>query len=569
MRKQHVQSHVLAALAAGSALVVAPQARASNPLEYPDNGSASFSRGGAWLGTANEPIAAHYNPAALAAQGSGFSIEQNMAFDKVCYDRVDANGKAETASDGLEYRPACNTRNGFPGTVPSISLAWRVSRKLGIGIAIVPPSTYVLGDHSLPATKLGFSTNSNQYQQVPAPYRYQLLEQQSTIIFPTLGIGYEVFPKFRVGAAFISGIAVINTTVAGIALESVGTLADHARDDGLTTLKTKDLFVPGAILSIHWSPLPVLDVALWGRWIDDVYSTHGEITLTSQAYNPDRVKETGAPAFSQLQPICRQDPATCGANPHLRVPNTAGNEAFRQFRFPFPPEVRAGVRFHLPRTQAGAAAGAMTLVDHGEKRDPLHDDVFDIELDGSYSLNSAANTIEIRFADSAGKGLTPIKPIGYIPPNADRWNGYKDSVGIRLGGQYNVLRDRLGLRAGTWFETQSQKPEWLQVGVVGATRGGFGGGIVLRQDFIDISIGYQHQWSLGLDNHGNGLMRTTITSSTPEPNLSQCVGGATASCEPAGVSAADRTQFRSAHVVNDGRVTQSAEVFTLGGTVRF
>lgn len=563
MRKQHVQSHVLAALAAGSALVVAPQARASNPLEYPDNGSASFSRGGAWLATANEPIAAHYNPAALATQGSGFSIEQNMAFDKVCYDRVDANGKEETAALGLEYRPACNTRTGFPGTTPSISLAWRVSRKLGIGLAVVPPSTYVLGDHSLPATKLGFNTGSNQYQQVPAPYRYQLLEQQSTIVFPTLGVGYELLPKFRVGAAFISGIAVINTTVAGIAVEGAGIAADHARDDGLTTLRTKDLFVPGAVLSIHWSPLPVLDVSVWGRWIDDVYSTHGDLTLTSQAYNPDRIQNangTTTPAFSQLNPICRQAPATCGADPHIAVPNTAGNEAFRQFRFPFPPEVRAGVRFHLPRTQAGTAADGITLADSGVKRDPLHDDVFDIEVDGSYSLNSSANTIEIRFADSSGKGLTPIKPIGYIPPNADRWNGYKDSVGIRLGGQYNVIQDKFGVRAGTWFETQSQDPKWLQVGVVGATRGGFGGGVVLRQNFIDISFGYQHQWSLGLDNHGNGLMRTTITSSTPEPNLS---------LEPPGVSAADRTQFRSAHFVNDGRVTQSANVFTLGGTVRF
>jgi hypothetical protein len=562
MRKQHVQSHVLAALAAGSALVVAPQARASNPLEYPANGSASFSRGGAWLATANEPIAAHYNPAALATQGSGFSIEQNMAFDKVCYDRVDANGKEETADTGFQYLPACNTRNGFPGTTPSISLAWRVSRKLGIGIAVVPPSTYVLGDHSLPPTKLGLNTNTTPatYQQVPAPYRYQLLEQQSTIIFPTLGIGYELFPNFRVGAAFISGIAVINTTVGGISQEYATATADHAaNDDTVSTLKTKDLFVPGAVLSIHWSPLPVLDVSLWGRWIDDVYSTHGELTATTQPYNPDSDKATGAPKLSELQPVCRQDPTTCGPDPHLRIPNTVGNEAFRQFRFPFPPEVRAGVRFHLPRTQAGTAAGALSLAENGVRRDPLHDDVFDLELDGSYSLNSQANTIQVRFADNNGQGLIPIKPLGYIPPNADRWNGYTDSVGIRLGGQYNVLRDKLGLRAGTWFETQSQDPKWLQVGVVGATRGGFGGGIVLRQNFIDISIGYQHQWSLGLDNHGEGAMRATIAVGD-KVDLNK---------EPPGVSAADRTQFRSSHIVNDGRVTQSADVFTLGGTVRF
>jgi hypothetical protein len=39
--------------------------------------------------------------------------------------------------------------------------------------------------------------------------------------------------------------------------------------------------------------------------------------------------------------------------------------------------------------------------------------------------------------------------------------------------------------------------------------------------------------------------------------------------EPPNVSAADRTQFRTAHTVNDGRITQSAHAFTLGGTMRF
>jgi hypothetical protein len=39
--------------------------------------------------------------------------------------------------------------------------------------------------------------------------------------------------------------------------------------------------------------------------------------------------------------------------------------------------------------------------------------------------------------------------------------------------------------------------------------------------------------------------------------------------KPRGVSAADRTQFRTDHIVNNGRITQSAHAFTLGGTIRF
>lgn len=567
MRKEHAQSFVLAAVAAGSALLVAPSAHASNPLEYPDNGTASFSRGGAWLATANEPIAAHYNPAALATQGSGFSIEQNMSYSKVCYDRRGPDGQPESAApigstDSLQYLPTCNSRSGFPSTIPSISIAWRASKRLGFGFAIVPPATYGIADQQFPATSLGYNTFSKQYQQIPAPYRYQLLDQKSVIIYPTLSFGYELFKNFRVGAGFISGIAVINTTTIGVALENPSQTTDHAGDDGASKLTTRDMFVPGVVASLHWSVTPNIDVAAWGRWIDDVHTTKGDLVLSSQAYTARGTP--GAPGFSELQPVCQQaDLKQCGRT--VAVPNTFGNDTFKEFRFPIPPEVRIGVRFHLPRSNGtavngGAKGPTLGLSSAGESRDPLHDDLFDLELDGSYTANSRANTIEVRFADNGlGAGATPINPVGHVPPNADRWNGYIDSYGIRFGGQVNVIQDKVGLRGGTWLETRSQDPAWLQLGVVGGMRGGFGGGIVLRQDFIDISLGYQHQWSNILDNGGHGAMRSTITSSNPEPDVTK----------DAGVSAANRTQYRTFHTVNDGRLSQSADVFSLGGTVHF
>jgi len=79
----HAKHLALAVAAAAAGVLSASAAFASNPLEYPDNGSASFSRGGAWLGVANEPIATHYNPAGLATQGSGFSVEQQLNFNTV------------------------------------------------------------------------------------------------------------------------------------------------------------------------------------------------------------------------------------------------------------------------------------------------------------------------------------------------------------------------------------------------------------------------------------------------------------------------------------------------------
>jgi hypothetical protein len=565
MRKQHAQSLVLAAAAVGSTLVLAPSAHASNPLEYPDNGAASFSRGGAWLATANEPIAAHYNPAGLAIQGSGFSIDQNLNFEKVCFDRHGPNGAPEGPDTNFQYIPTCNSRGGFPNIIPSISFTWRATKRLGIGVALVPPATYGTAQGSYPAMSLGLHTpllaggvkGAPVYQQIPAPYRYMGLDQKSTIIFPTLSVGYELFHNFRIGAGFISGIAIINTTVGGIGSEPQAITGDHAGDpssDSFSTVHTKDLFVPGAIVALHWSLTPNVDVAAWGRWISDIRSTHGDLTAYSQVYN--------ASTLDGLQPICRRGAGVCGPQNNVAIPNYFGNEAFRELRVPIPPEVRIGVRFHLPRSERGEKAPKLGMGTGFEpSRDPLHDDLFDVEVDGSYSANSRANTTEVRFADNGqGMGLQSIVPVGKLPPNADQWNGYIDSYGIRFGGQVNVIQDKLGLRGGTWLETRSQDPAWLKIGVVGGMRGGFGGGIVVRQGFLDISLGYQHQWSNALDNGGVGKMRTTITSSTPEPNLTK---------EPPGVSAADRTQYRSGHTVNDGRLTQSADAFTLGGTVHF
>ncbi len=573
MRAHRKQSFAVAAFAAGVAFCASRSALASNPLEYPDNGSASFSRGGAWLAVANEPIATHYNPAALATQGSGFSVEQQLNFQHICYDRHGPNGAPEGATYAgmsttpiLQYKGVCDSRASFPTTIPSISLAWRVSKKVGVGIAVVPPAAYGNSDEQYPIFKTGLNTGTGQYVQMPAPYRYQQLNQLSTILFPTIGVGWEILPKFRIGAAFVSGITIINFNIAGIESQPSSQTTDQASKDTLSYLRTRDLFVPGGILSMHWSPLSQLDVAAWGRWMSDAYSTSGSLIVLAEPYNG---------SFSAVKPLCQlPDKASCNsAVPAVTTVNTYGNETFRHLKFPFPPEVRLGVRFHSPRSKKEEPKYTQRVeaTDKPPVRDPLHDDVFDIELDGSYSLNAAANTVEARFAEGPGSGfpngagIVTVSPVGFIPPNADKWNGYQNSFGLRLGGQVNVIPDKLGIRAGTWFESQSMDPKWLTISMVGGQRGGFGGGVVFRQDFIDISIGYQYHWNAGLDNGGQGAMRSVVgqlsTSGMQQPfntNLN-----------PPGSNAATYTQFRSAQTVNDGRVTQSAHAFTLGGTVRF
>jgi len=535
MRIDRARRLAAGTLMGAACVFVASAAFASNPLEYPDNGTASFSRGGAWLAVGNEPIATHYNPAALATQGSGFSIEQQLNFDHVCFDRrgpgntpVGPNDSAlvagSTTTHLLDYLPVCNTRGSFPATIPSISVAWRASDKLGFGLAIVPPATYGTPKGAFPIQTLGINNLTHQTQLVPAPYRYMQTDNQSTIIFPTASVGWEMLKHFRVGAGFISGIAVIDIDTVGGSNNGTGNqeVGDHAHEDNPTHLLTKDLFVPGVVFSAHLSVLPQLDVSFWGRWMDSVRTHTADMTITAQLFD-----QTG-----KLQPVCTGDITTCTTASINRYP---GN-ALTAFKYTIPPEFRIGARFHQPRTKS-----RLIWEKGGEVRDPLHDDSFDVEVDGSYSLNSVADTVQVRF------NPLPVVPTGVnLPPNADKPTGFKDSYGVRVGGQWNAVQDKFGVRAGGWFESQSVDPAQMEIFPVGATRWGFGGGIVLRQDFIDISLGYQRHLSAGQNNNGVGLM--TI---------------------PVGTGNNANFNYRSVHTVNGGHITENAHVFSLGGTVRF
>jgi long-chain fatty acid transport protein len=316
-------------------------------------------------------------------------------------------------------------------------------------------------------------------------------------------------------------------------------------EDSLTTVRTKDLFVPGAVLSVLWSPLPVLDVAAWGRLMDSIRSSTGDIDVMLPVFNGN----------GEVNPPC-VGAGVCTSNQGVQ---SRFSGVLTHFKYPIPPEVRLGARFHQPRTRAVARVD-----EPAPSRDPLHDDVFDVELDGSYTWNSVADSIEARFPEKNGIGTQLVPPTNYpLPPNADRPTGYRDSVGIRLGGQWNAVQDLFGVRAGGWLESRSQDPAFLTIAPIGAFRWGFGGGVVVRAGVFDVSVGYQRHMSAGLDNGGEGRLRApaaTNANTTTPFDLNR---------EPAGVSAADRTQFRTIHAVNGGSVSFDAHVFTLGAVVRF
>jgi hypothetical protein len=536
-------------------------AAASNPLEFPDNGATAFSRGGAWLATATDPIATHYNPAALATQKSGFSIDLTASFQKVCYDRRNPGNaltgpnqgtNVDAVGTGLVYLPACNDRGGFPKTIPSLAFTWRVSRTVGVGLAMVPPSAYTDAVGAWPELQAGFNTNTGAKVSVPAPYRYLTTDNQSLVFLPTLAVGVEVLPGFRVGAGFIWGIGAVDFTKFDVTSARTDDIGDRApTNDVRAYLKTQDFFMPGAILSAHWSATENLDLAVWGRYVDAIRTSGGSLEIIGNYFS-----STGRP-----NPVCDPKAKACGNNDATL--NEYGDKDFDHFKFfAIPPELRAAVRFHQPRNSTQRRA----LLEEADAtafpvRDPLHDDLFDIELNGSFTQNSKGRITEVRFPEGPnGTAVLPFAPSGQIPPNADRDLGYKNTLGARLGGQVNAVRDKLALLAGTWFESQAADDKYLNTSPVPAMRGGYGGGLIIRQTPIDFVIGYQRHWAKELDNGGLGASRA---------NSGKLIGDLNGANEfRIGQQPADQ-QFRSTQFINGGRLTQSAHVFTMGVVWRF
>jgi long-subunit fatty acid transport protein len=486
----------------------ASRAGATDVLEFPDNGTEQLSRGGAWVARATNPLATFFNPAGLAGQGSSALANVNLVFNDVCFSR--SGPGAVVDQHDAPYPPdVCDETSMTP--LPSVAAAWAVTDRLGIGLSITPPSVY--GDLRFPETvsatnRLGFDV------QVASPQRYLLIEQGGIILNTTLGAGYELAKNVRVGAGFVWGLASIDVVNANMSLNPSlqgGTYKDPRDTDVLAEVHVSDWFIPGLVIGALYSPLRQLDIG-FALQVQEAIDARGDLTTKANYWSASGV--SGNPTVTDSADI-QPDLA------HFRLPN--------------PLEARLGVRFHWPRDPNAP-------IEAGARRDPIADDLFDVELNVSYTRNSAYDKIMLRF---------PANPVievkgtgGQVPENNDVPLQIKgDTVGLRLGGEYVVLADRLALRAGGWWEPDVQRPEYLNVAVVASQRIGLAGGVLVRLGPVDVEAGYMHVFFDEVDNGGNG--RVLAISGD--------------------VSAGNRSPYG----INGGKVSQSANIVSVGGAFRF
>lgn len=496
-----------ALLAFVAVLSVGRAARATDVLEFPDNGTEQMARGGAWVARASNPLATFYNPAGLAGQRSGVLANVNVVLNEICFKRA---GDGEELDVGAKYPEVCNDNKGTLQPLPAIAGVLRLTPELGIGLSVAPPSFY--GELEFPETvktKNAFGATA----RLPAGSRYMLIKQSGIALNTTLGAGLEVVRDFRVGAGFVWGIGSYRLANANMSLnpdqQADGRWLDPTTNDIRAELSVADWFMPGITVGVLYSPIEELDLGL-NVTAQEAFDAHGDLEMKANYWTNDGT--SGNPDVTDSADI---------------------EEGLAHFRNENPLEARVGARFHLPRSKTPKPEHV---------RDPLADDVFDIELDISYTRNSAYERAKLRFPASP---VVQVKGTpGAVPENNDVDFKVKgDTIGVRLGGDFVILPAKLAVRAGGWFEPDAQNEQYANVTFLASQRFGLALGGTYRLGSVDIEAGYMHVFFAEVDNGGDGKLLVVSGDAT--------------------------TNFRSPYGINGGRFTQSVNVFSAGATMRF
>jgi long-chain fatty acid transport protein len=527
-------------IAALGALLAWPlEARATGVSEFPDNGSEQMGRGGAWMVRASDPLAVMFNPAGLAGQPSRITIQNNTIFEHTCFTRL--KSAIDTSQDPLadasgHYPRVCNDIT--PNINPQFGGTLRINERLGVGLLVIGPSSG--GEKDFPE----FVNDAQGNPQAP-PNRYLLVSQRGIILFPTVGVGYEILDGLRIGASLSWGFAKLK-----LASAAAGVNTDRATpsNDVRALVQVQDYFIPGFTLGAIYSPTPQIDLGGWYKWSDAIRAS-GDAGTAANYYT--RQNAQGNDSGVRYADTIFED---CGTGLPTKACGSGDNA---KIKITIPMEAKLGIRWHKPRARGEEEAAL------AHSRDPIKDDVFDLEANLTWANDSAAKDLQVRFpGDDTGKGLLPVSiPGSELPPNGDQHRGYQDVFGVRIGGDYNVVPNKVALRAGAFYESSALDPAYQSIEFDAAYRIGLAaGGTVRIADKVELMLGYGHVF-FG-------------TQTRDDPNAGGITALAGTSCNGSNVvppsSCSDGAErYRTKWPVNLGTITNAVNVINVGLAYKF
>lgn len=476
-------------LAWGSAM--APRVASAGGIELGAVGVEAVGRAGAFVARASDPMALNHNVAGLVGlEGVQWTASMNVGLWRHCFARegrydgvesgVETGPTVFADSDYATARPAypevCNELT--PAVVPQLAVTWRPRRWIAFGAGILTPAG--VGSQRFPdrvETDAGLA---------PSPSRYMVLATNVAIVNPTLGVAVAPTSWLRLGAAIQPSFGHFagETMANAIGSQSPAT-------DVRTQADAWGFFWAGN-LGVMVQPAPWITIGAHAHLNETpvVFSGTSTATVRPYASNPDRIHS------SQFQSVVT---------------------------LPLPSLFRLGVRFASLRT------GAPT---EWSDRDPMRDEDFDFEVDVHYETSSALQHVVTR-----STGIVEVEPGMGAPatPEVVLRRSWRDTFGMRLAAERNVIPNKLALRAGFSWDLGAQTGARTYNGQVvgwnpdaGIDTGGYdtfglSAGVSYRWSWLTIDVAYQHLFAAG-QTVAQG--RATTVSGTVPITAAACARGA-------------------------------------------
>ncbi len=420
-------------------------------FDYPDHGSLGLARAGAFTAKADDPTAIYYNPAGIARlKGTRVLLNANLLNEAISYQRrnyplfTDDKNKV-VPLDRYAHAPSLvmpeisNDNSPFPTPFFAVTTDLSVLRAYNLVLMVGLYGPHVHPYHTYPRYCLsGQGTEcqpTDDATALPSPQRYDVVEQEIFLLYPSLGVAWQPIKGLSVGAVFQAAYCSFDFQTVVPAMDT----SENPALDVDMLLDTKDAFTPTGLFGVHWRALPFLEL---GASVRIGYSIHLEGDVHAQL-----------PDF--LQGTLEMTPNPASVNVVL----------------PMPWVVRTGIRF---------------LSHDNQDREK-----FDIEFDFVWESTSDIEAFNV-VTNANFKLSTFLKPVEKVAQE----HHWSDTFSFRLGGTYSILdlfKDgNLFIHGGGFYETQAAPEEYTRLSFIPFGRFGLSLGVGVQSSNVKFTVGYSH-----------------------------------------------------------------------------
>lgn len=411
---------------------VLPAAVLAGGFELPDVGARALGRGASNVVGVRDLTALHYNPGALAKlKGTRFMWHHQLVMHDQSFQRAPI-GEGWLEDTGQTFEKSEGKENFF-----------------GLGGFLAASSDFGLDDWTFAIAVYGPSAVGNQSyetygavdQTIPGDQRpaaaggsaFQLVELETILVYYSAAAAWSPSPTFGIGVT-LQYVDLQNMEYELVVDGGSSTFLEPTPDEASTQLSTRLMLEDRTGFTtragVWWRPIERLELAAAGRVM------------------PIELEPSGGVAVDKPDVIQKPEDALKASFP-LTLPMTASG----------------GARYIHPDGAGG--------------------ELFDIELGVYWENWSVLDAYDVSMTGRIN-GLL-VEPVN-IP------KAWRDTVSVRLGGDWNVIADTLTLRAGGYWENGAVPENYEALDFQSYQRFGVGGGLTYTLPVADLglTIAYLH-----------------------------------------------------------------------------